>query len=115
MPGSPVRVSPLDVVKANHGGDFGWFIERDGVAIGQLTDERVADRFWSSYTLEPLGDTDEQRRGCLGRCSERSRQRSRARRSSSSVRSHSMSPRSVSGRPRPSGVAAASSTSAAAR
>lgn len=61
-PGSPPRISPLDVVKANHGRDFGWFIERDGVVIGQLTDGRFADMFWSSYALEPLGDTEEQRR-----------------------------------------------------
>ena len=51
--GSRVSIPPLAVVKANHGRDFGWLIERNGVVLGQLTDERFADQFWSSYALDP--------------------------------------------------------------
>lgn len=61
-PHSPTRVSPRDIAKASYGRDFGWFMERDGVVIGQLTDWRFEDMFWCSYAVEPLGDTEEQRR-----------------------------------------------------
>ena len=61
-PHSPTRVSPRDIAKASYGRDFGWFMERDGVVIGQLTDSRFEDMFWTSYAVEPLGDTEEQRR-----------------------------------------------------
>jgi hypothetical protein len=55
------RRSRLEVLDADHGRDFGWFVEKDGQRVALLTNPRFVDMFWYSYTVEPTGATDAER------------------------------------------------------
>jgi hypothetical protein len=39
---------------SDHGHDFGWIVERDGVALATMTNGRPFEMFWREWTLEPL-------------------------------------------------------------
>lgn len=49
------------LLDANYGRDFGWFVEKDGRRLAALTDARFEDMFWDSYAVEPLAGTESER------------------------------------------------------
>lgn len=49
------------MLESNFGRRFGWYVEREGRRLAALTKPRFTDMFWTSYVIEPLGETPEDR------------------------------------------------------
>jgi hypothetical protein len=49
-----VRRLRLRILQTNYGREAGWYVERDGKQLAQLTNPRWEDMFWYSYALVPL-------------------------------------------------------------
>jgi hypothetical protein len=45
-----------ELKKSNFGRDYGWYIEYDGKAIGELIDWKFTDMFWCDYKIVSLNN-----------------------------------------------------------